>query len=148
MASASGGNALSNKLQAMAAALGTGSVADVGFLAGATYPNGKSVPMIAAIMEFGAPRRNIPPRPYFRTMIRQKSGQWPKAIGALLVANNYDAHRTMEMTGAAVKGQLQASIQALTAPPLRPATIARKGFDKPLIETGHMLNTADYRVRD
>ena len=45
----------------------------VGFLEGATYPNGTPVAMIAAIQEFGAPKAGIPPRSYFRPLIA-KSG--------------------------------------------------------------------------
>ena len=30
---------------------------------------------------------------------------------------------------------------------LAESTIARKGFAKPLVETGHMLNSVDYEVK-
>jgi hypothetical protein len=29
---------------------------------------------------------------------------------------------------------------------LKPATIRRKGFAKPLVDTGHMLNSIDHEV--
>jgi hypothetical protein len=103
--------------------------------------------MIAAIQEFGAPSRGIPPRPFFRNMIKAKSGEWPKAIAALLKANNYDARRTLMLTGEAIAGQLRQSIVDTNSPPLKPATIKRKGFAKPLIDTSVMINSIDYEVK-
>lgn len=119
----------------------------VGFLENATYPDGTSVALIAAINEFGAPSRGQPPRPFFRRMVAAKSPEWPSAIADLLKANDFDANRTLEQVGAAIKGQLQQSIVDLVDPALKPSTVARKGFDKPLIDTGHMLKSVDYRVK-
>lgn len=118
----------------------------VGFLKGATYPDGTSVPLVAAVNEFGAPSRGQPPRPFFRRMIADKGREWPDAVVRLLKANEYDVDRTLEMAGSAIAGQLRASITTLTDPPLAPSTIARKGSTKPLIDTGHMLNSVDHEV--
>jgi len=118
----------------------------VGFLEGSTYPDGTSTPLVAAVQEFGSPSRNIPPRPFFRNMIARKHNEWPSAVAELLKANNYNVTKTLMQTGEGIKGQLQQSIRDTNSPPLAPATIARKGFDKPLIDTGHMINSIDYKV--
>lgn len=118
----------------------------VGFLENAIYPGGTSVAMIAAIQEYGAPSRNIPPRPFFRNMIAAKAREWPAAIANLLRQNNMDAVRALDIAGAAIAGQLRQSIQDTNAPPLAPSTIRRKGFSKPLIDTGHMFNSIDHEV--
>lgn len=118
----------------------------VGFLEGATYPDGKPVAMIAAIQEYGAPRAHIPARPFFRNMIAAKSGEWPEAIAKLLKAHDWDAHTVLSITGQAIAGQLRQSIIDTNAPPLSPRTIRRKGFSKPLIETGVMINSIDSEV--
>lgn len=118
----------------------------VGFLRDATYPDGTSVATIASIQEFGDGK--IPPRPFFRLMVAEKSGSWPEAIRLNLKATDYDAHKTLDRMGQGVKSQLQDSIKTLTDPPLAPSTVKRKGFDKPLIDTGVMLNSVDYRVED
>lgn len=118
----------------------------VGFLEGATYPDGKPVAMIAAIQEFGAPRANIPARPFFRNMIAKKSKEWPRAVADLLVQNDYDVARTLDQAGFAIEGQLRQSIQQTNAPPLAQSTIDRKGHSKPLVDTGHMLNSVDHEV--
>lgn len=119
----------------------------VGFLENSTYPDGKPTAMIAAIQEFGAPSVGIPPRPYFRNMVAAKSPGWPATLANLLRTNNYDAQAALELMGEGIKGQLQQSIQDTNEPPLRPATIRRKGHSKPLIDSGHMINSVDYDIK-
>lgn len=146
MVSLKGGDKLEQALKDLSAKVKTASTVRIGFLEDATYPDGTSVPMVAAIQEFGAPARNIPPRPFFRNMISNKSGEWPKAIGDLLEKNKYDSKKTLEQVGAAIKGQLQQSIVDFDSVPLSPLTIAKKGFDKQLVDTGTMLRSVDYEV--
>lgn len=146
MATISGGKKLEAALARIASQLSNGKVLRVGFLSNATYPDGKPVAMIAAIQDFGAPGAGIPPRPFFRNMIAAKSGEWPKALGDLLKDNDYDVDKALELTGHGIKGQLQQSIRDFSGVPLKPATIARKGFDKQLIDSGHMLNSVDFEV--
>jgi hypothetical protein len=147
MTTVTGGTRLADKLRDMARLISNASSVKVGFLSEAKYPDGTQVAMVAAINEFGAPSRGQPPRPAFRNMIAAKSGEWPSAIAGLLKANNFDARKTLELTGQAIAGQLRESISTITIPPLKPATIKRKGFDKPWIDTGHLLGSVDYEVR-
>ena len=140
------GPGLRKRLSEIARGLDKAAKVRIGFLENATYPDGKPVAMIAAIQEFGAPARNIPPRPFFRQMIAAKSPEWPQAIADLAVSTDYDAAAMLGQTGEAIAGQLRESIINLTEPPLAPATVARKGSDKPLISTGNMLNSVDYEV--
>jgi len=141
-----GGDKLQAALRDMAQKVANPATLSVGFLSGATYPDGTSVPMVAAIQEYGRPPVQ-PPRPFFRRMIARYSGEWPEAIGGLLKANGYDAEKALELTGAAVAGQLRQSITDLVDPPLAPSTIRRKGFDKPLIDRGILLASVDYEVK-
>ena len=80
-------------------------------------------------------------------MVADKSREWPAAIAGLLKSNNYDAVLTLKQTGDAVAGQLRDSITKITSPPLKPATVKRKGFYKPWIDTGHALQSVDYEVK-
>ena len=139
-----GGDKMGPYLQGMADRLATAKTVDVGFLAGATYSDGTSVPMVAALNEFGTGR--APPRPFFRTMVAEKQGEWGPATADLLKANNYDAAQTLEQVGAAIAGQLRQAIVSFDGAPLAPATIKAKGFATPLIDTGHMSNSVDHRV--
>ncbi len=146
LATLTGGDKLTARLAELAKSVTKSATLSVGFLEGATYPDGTSVPLVAAVQEFGAPARNIPPRPFFRNMIAQRAESWPDAVAALLETNDYDATQTLMQTGEGIKGQLQQSIKDTNSPPLAPATIAKKGFSKPLIDTGVMINSIDYKV--
>ncbi|WP_050450478.1 hypothetical protein [Bordetella bronchiseptica] len=141
-----GGEALVRRLEDMAKKMGDGGSLRVGFLEGATYPNGTPVALVAAVNEFGRPDRNQPPRPFFRTMIAEKQKNWPRALGAVAKNSDYDIDKTLGQMGEGIKGQLQESIQQLDSPALSPVTVARKGFEKPLVDTGHMMNSVDYEV--
>jgi hypothetical protein len=147
MAEIKGGEKFEAALSEIARMLGASRQLKVGFLSTATYPNGTPVALIAAIQNFGAPRAGIPPRPFFSDMVKKKSPEWPAAIGKLLVSQKYDAARVMQIMGEAIAGQLRQSIVDTNDPPLAPATIRRKGFDKPLVHTGHMLASVDYEVK-
>lgn len=147
MVKISGGTKLEAALAEIAKKVTRASSVDIGFLDGATYPDGTSVPMVAAVQEFGSPANNIPPRPYFRDMIAAKSPEWPEAVGDLLISNDYDASKTLGQTGAAIKGQLQQSIATFNGVPLSEATIAKKGSSKQLIDTAVMINSVDFEVK-
>lgn len=144
-----GGDKFEAYMEGMAQRLARGgSYVKVGFLANATYPNGTPVAMVAAIHNWGAPRAGIPPRPFFTNMIAAKSPEWGPATGDLLLRNHYDAGATLRMIGEGVAGQLRQSIVDTNAPALAESTIRRKGFDKPLVHSGHMLNSVDYEVKE
>ena len=128
MVKITGGDRLETTLKQISANVGKASSVSIGFLSGSDYPNGTSVPMVAAIQEFGAPKRGIPPRPYFRTMIAAKSPEWPDAIAGVLRATNFDTAKALDVVGDQIAGQLKDSIVALTAPPLSPVTIMLRGM--------------------
>jgi hypothetical protein len=172
------------------AGAGSGPSVRVGFLEGSTYPDGTSVPMVAAMNEWGGTihreagtiavfrkkaakggrflrngrfvkRREanfssthahgayditIPPRPFFRNMIKAKGPTWGAEIAKLLKVTGFDPLRVLTLMGELIKGQLQASIVALVSPPNAPSTIRRKGSANPLIDTGYMLSRVDYEV--
>lgn len=144
MATIRGGDKLEKALAEITAKLNRAATLRVGFLAGATYPDGTSVPMIAAVQNFGS--GVIPPRPFFSNMIAEKSPEWPEAIAKNLKATHYGVRVTLLRVGEGIKGQLQQSIRDTNTPPLKPSTIARKGFDKPLIDDAIMINSVDYQV--
>lgn len=148
MTTFSGGAALEAKLAELAEKLGDGKTLRVGFLENATYPDGQQVAMVAAANEFGNPANNQPPRPFFRNMIADNKDNWPDDIGRIAQATGFDGEQTLGLMGEHIKGQLQQSIRELMEPPLSPVTIEKKGFDKPLIWQGVMINSVDYDVTD
>ena len=88
---------------------------------------------------------NIPPRPFFRTMIAQNKDSWAPTAAALLKQGKSPAE-VLDIMGELLAGQLRASIIAMKTPPNAPSTIRKKGFDDPLIDSGHMLNSVDFEV--
>lgn len=144
----SGGSRLEEALRKMADNLNKGKEVRVGFLEGATYPDGTSVPMVAAIQNYGAPAAGIPPRPFFSGMVKEKSPDWADSMAGALKANDYDAKVALGQMGEGIKGQLQGSITDLTEPELADSTKAAKGFDAPLIDTGHMQSSVDFEVKE
>jgi hypothetical protein len=123
----------------------TGELA-VGFLEGATYPDdaGTPVAQVAFWNEYGTSRS--PARPFFRTMIAKEADGWVEVLARAAKHYQYDSQKVMGAMGEVIKGQLQQSITGWSAPPNAPYTVSKKGFNKPLIDTGHMLNSIDYTV--
>lgn len=120
----------------------------VGFLKGATYPDGTRVPMVAADNEFGNPANNQPPRPFFRNAISESSSSWSESVQKLMASSDGDVDQVLLLAGELIADGVRESIRKLDSPALSPYTIKRKGFSKPLIETSHMLNSVDYEVGD
>ncbi|EGO8042897.1 TPA: hypothetical protein J1015_000289 [Escherichia coli] len=119
----------------------------VGFLEGATYGGVIPVPMVAATNEFGNPAHNQPPRPFFRNAIAEHEEEW-KEQAALLIERGDDIEEVFSMLGTIITADIQQSIRSLDSPPLSPVTIARKGFDNPLIDTKNMLDSVSYEVSE
>jgi hypothetical protein len=154
----------------------------VGFLEGSTEADGTSIPMIAAVQEFGSYNTKfpIPPRPYFRTMVSEKSPEWPDRLAAALKATDNDVEKALNLVGGTIVGDLRDSIANIQDPPLSEVTLMlrkmkREGgseFEvglrhvyeaigrvksgetsglsgtaaKPLIDSGNLLNAADFLV--
>jgi hypothetical protein len=117
----------------------------VGFLEGATYPNGTPVALVAAAHNWGVPGR-LPMRPFFSRMVESESPGWPDLVAQGLRRSDMDAKAALEFTGQVMVEQLQTSILAGDYTPLAESTIARKGFDKILVDTSHMLNSVASEV--
>ena len=146
MAKISGGEKLEAKLKDLAQKVSNPGTLRVGFLSGATYPDGTSVAMVAAIHNYGAPAAGIPPRPFFSNVVAKGKKKWGNALVTLLKDNDFDARRALELMGEGIRGEIQNEINNGSFAPLKPATVRRKGFDKPLIDTGHMVNSVDSEI--
>lgn len=125
------------------------------------YEDGTAVAGIAAVQEFGNPMRNIPPRPFMRPTVSEKSLQWQELIakGMKLVFNDKKSTSAVfEAVGLKVAGDIRASISKVSAPALKTATVKarlrgkKQGKSvsltaaKPLVDTGLMLNSLTSEV--
>ena len=146
MATVKGGSKLAGFLNQMTNRIQRGKFVKSGFLRSATYPDGTPVAMVAAINNWGAPGAGVPPRPFFSQVIADKGSTWGVALVKNLKAANYDSEVALERMGEGIDGQIRQSIKDFDSVPLKPATIARKGFDKQLVDTGVMLGSVDHEV--
>lgn len=118
-----GGAGLEEHLKRIAAKVGNATEVRVGFPAGSTEKDGTSLPMIAAIQEFGAPAAGIQPRPFMRTAIAQHKGEWGDQLAEQLVAHDYDTSVALGEMGLVIAGEIVQSIIDLTSPALSPVTV-------------------------
>jgi len=138
-----GGEKLTAALKRIAEQMGEQHVR-VGFLEGATYPDGTPVAAVAFWNEYGNGR--APARPFFRTMLANESTGWALKMQKLYKATKGDGSRILGMMGDDIKGALKQSISTWSDPPNAESTVARKGFNKPLIDTSHMINSVNFEV--
>ncbi len=79
---------------------------------------------IAAWNEFGHKGRfPAPPRPFFRTMVAEKSPDWPAMMAGELKRSKMDGRKTLAFMGEQIDGDLKQSIIDFTSPPLSPVTL-------------------------
>lgn len=148
MATISGGDKLEAALRELAAKIDKGGTLRVGFFEDQNYPDGTSLPLVAATNEFGSPSRGIPPRPFMRNTIAAKSGEWAPALAAILKQNGYDAPQALDLMGTLIAGQIEQTISEFSSVPLKPSTIKKKGFDKQLIDSGLMRGHVNHEVKE
>jgi hypothetical protein len=174
MATVTGGGGMEAKLREIATNLAKAREVRVGFLEGATYPDGESVASVAAIQNFGAPEAGIPARPFFSDMIARHKGDWGVAFGELVKTVDYDTDKALALMGEGMAGQLREQVVETNSPALSPVTVllrqrfpTRDGMTfsdviqamrdvaagergsastKPLVWSGHLLNSVDKEV--
>lgn len=105
---------------------------------------------IAAIHEFGSPAANIPERSFIRRTFINKEKEIAAAIGkaATAVAYGMDAKKALDIVGLYMSTEVKKTVTAgeHIPPPLQPATIARKGSDRPLVDTGRLVQSVSWEV--
>ena len=117
----------------------------VGVLENATYPDGTPVAMVAFWNEYGT--RTSPVRAFFRTTVSENKKNWVLSVQNLMKMHN-DPKRVMGLIGVHMQEQIVQSINAWSDPPNSAYTIAKKGFDKPLVETGLLMRSIKSEVGD
>ena len=117
----------------------------VGVLENATYPDGTPVAMVAFWNEYGT--RTSPVRAFFRTTVSENKKNWVLSVQNLMKIHN-DPKQVMGLIGVHMQEQIVQSINTWSDPPNSAYTIAKKGFDKPLVEHGIMLRSISYEVSE
>ena len=78
----------------------------------------------------------IPPRPFFRNMIAAESPHWGSDMAKISKDKNYNMKASLKLMGEEIKRELVKSIVDFQDPANAPSTIAKKGFNDPLIGGG------------
>lgn len=105
---------------------------------------------LAFFMEFGFINKltgvPVPPRPFFRMCILDKKLEWGASLAGQL-ADGKTSLAAMKQIGKWMRDDVSAY---MTFDWMyirnRPATIKRKGFDKPLYETGRLHKKVKFKV--
>lgn len=121
----------------------------VGFFDGAPHPNapGHTVAEIAAINEFGLPSQNIPERPFMLASIRDTSAPAFIADGFKKMINGTGSAASMRSRAAKrMRDEMKVTIIEFSEPGNAPFTIAKKGFDNPLTETGFLARSVKFKI--
>lgn len=145
MVTIKGGDAVQTTLAAYAEKRLRNRKVSVGFQNGATEDDGTPVALVAALNEYGVPSHNQPPRPFFRRAIKRNDKKWARMLANGLKKGVAIEHLFMLM-GEQMSADIRQEIIALKSPPLAEATVQKKGFDKPLIDTHTMLDNVTYEV--
>lgn len=118
---------------------------EVGFFESAKYSDGKHVAQVAHDNEFGT--STIPPRPFFRNAIKDKSKEWLELFRDTQFKTK-DMLKTLGIVGTIAKDDIATSITDLSSPPNAPYTVKQKGSSNPLIDTGLMRNSVSYEITE
>lgn len=113
------------------------------------YSDGPTVHEVAAWNEFGT--EHTPARPFMRQtydnyaeeIVKRGQAEFKKE----LASGSPNAQRTLNVMGVCVKGYIQKEIVEGEFEPNASSTIAKKGSDKPLIDTGQMRQAITYEIK-
>lgn len=115
-----------------------------GILETAIYPDGTPVAQVGFWNEYGT--RTAPVRSFMRSTVEEHKQGWAVIFGKLLQHN--DVNKSLNAVGAEMAGELTQAITLFSDPSNAPSTIAKKGFDKPLIDDGTMSRSISWEVQD
>lgn len=121
--------------------------AKVGWFETAHYPEGTPVAYVATIHEFGTSK--IPARPFMRPAVAEHGKEWIEQLGQgakTCLTTGANPADVLEAVALGAAGNVAEKIQAVTSPPLSPVTVQRKGFSKPLVDTGQMAQSVTGKV--
>lgn len=95
----------------------------------------------AVVNEFGAPRRNIPSRPFFRSafdMNLKKIEVFQVSTYKAITDGRMSVRKGLQIIGQFMESRIKKRILFLTSPPNAQSTIDKKGSSNPLIDTGNL----------
>ena len=92
---------------------------------------------------------NIPERSFLRSTFDEKEKEWFQYSLMLLkqlMIGKTTAREMCEKLGARMQKDIQRKMREIKTPPNSPSTIAKKGSNNPLIDTGRLRQSVVYKV--
>lgn len=112
------------------------------------YPeDGTSVAMVAAAHEFG--NSQVPERSFLRSTFDEQQKKYIGMASKLfkkVVDGKMTTLKIANLIGSEAQDDVIDKINSIKTPPNSAATIARKGEDNPLVDTGHLKKSIRYEV--
>lgn len=121
---------------------------EVGIHEGSGQLDGVTIAQYAMYNEYGTSR--IPERSFMRSTFDEKLGEIKATMDRQynqVITGNSTVFRALSRLGMEHETDIKQKIRDLKTPPNAKSTIAKKGSDNPLIDTGTMLNTVRYVVK-
>lgn len=111
--------------------------------------DGYDIAQRAAAHEFGT--ETIPERSFIRRTFIEKEQELIELQAKLckgIVTDRMDVRKALGILGQWASTEIKKTVTEgpHIPPPLKPATIAAKGSDRPLVDTGQMINAVTYKV--
>ena len=109
---------------------------------------------ILAIQEHGSPVNRIPARPVIRPALQAEptrsamADAMEQGIRSAMNGDLPGAEHSLSAAGQAGADGIRAYIDSHIPPPNSPATVRRKGFDKPIYDTGELYRAFSYEVAE
>ena len=125
----------------------------VGILSDEPHPDG-TVGMVelAAIHEFGSPAAGIPARSFIASPFKRSDNMKEQAkisgkIAAGILTNRLSIDSGLEILGTWGANTIKKNMKdGKIKPDIKPATKAKKGSTKPLVDKGHLINAVTHKV--
>ena len=105
------------------------------------------ISVVAAVHEWGAPKRGIPERSFIRSSFDDNLPELIKLRNKLywqIQQGRMDTKGALFVMGQFLQDRMKQKIRDIKFPPNSPATIAKKGVDNPLIDTAQMINSISH----
>ena len=120
-----------------------------GYFKQSVYPDGTPIAYVAAVQELGHTAGGIPPRPTLRPAFSDEHRAEYSKLVRLAVNNalkGIPLEEGLAVLGEVVSARVKQNISSLSSPPLKDSTIRAKGSNKPLVDTGQMIQAVNYSV--
>lgn len=116
-----------------------------------TYEDGLTLATVAAVNNFGSADGLIPPRPVLQPAVEKGAPQYQRLAEVMIpkvLSGQMEMRMLLEQMGTLAEGHVKQEITDLRTPPNAASTIAAKGSDNPLIDTGAFRQSIRYVVDD